>query len=201
MKKIIFIFFISIFFVTQINAESLWKFDDASSSFFGDQQSRARKVGDTLTVEIAESAVAKREGQTSGSKESSVKAEVGSWQFGKPLAKEKLPQFGVSSSASHQGGGSISSSDNIVAKVSAMVVKVMDNGNLVIEGRRSLVVNNDCQIIIITGIVRPQYITANNTILSTYIAEAEIRYENKGLLADKQNPGWITKFFDWIWIF
>ncbi|MBI4650709.1 flagellar basal body L-ring protein FlgH [Candidatus Desantisbacteria bacterium] len=189
-------------FTLTINAESLWQFNEnMSASIFGDQQSRARKVGDTVTIEIVETSQAKREGSSSGSRDSSVKAQVGSWSFGKATPDSKLPKFDMSGSSTHKGSGAISSSDNVAAKISAMVVKVMDNNNLVIEGRRSIVVNEDCQIITITGVVRPQDISANNTILSTYVAEAEIRYENKGMLADKKKRGWITRFFDWANIF
>ncbi len=195
---IIFLFLLN--FLT-INAESLWQFEDISNSFFGDQQSRARKVGDTVSIEIVESSQAKREGSTIGSKDSSIKGKVASWNFGKNTSENKLPQFDVSSSSSHKGSGAISSSDTIAGKISALVIKVLDNGNLVIEGRRSLIVNEDCQIINITGVIRPQDISPNNTILSTYIAEAEIRYENKGFLADKQKRGWLARIFDWIWIF
>ena len=64
-----------------------------------------------------------------------------------------------------------------------------------------MVINNEKQIISISGIVRPEDILPDNTILSSYIADAQIEYTGKGVISDKQFPGWGRRIFDWIWPF
>jgi len=88
-----------------------------------------------------------------------------------------------------------------VDDVAARVVKVLDNGNLLIEGRRSLVVNTETQNITISGVVRPQDVTAANTVLSSQIADAEVQMEGDGLLAEAQRPGILYRILDWLGLF
>jgi len=78
---------------------------------------------------------------------------------------------------------------------------VMENGNLVIEGRRQLTVNSEDQFIIMTGFIRPEDITAENTIYSQYIADARIIFTGDGVINDKMRPGWMTRVVDWVWPF
>jgi len=87
------------------------------------------------------------------------------------------------------------------ATISARVMEVLDNGNLSIEGRRQLTVNEEDQFIIITGIIRPEDITADNVIESQFIADARIVYTGKGVINDKMRPGWLTRILDWVWPF
>ncbi|MEQ8163676.1 MAG: flagellar basal body L-ring protein FlgH, partial [Smithellaceae bacterium] len=72
---------------------------------------------------------------------------------------------------------------------------------LLIEGRRQLTVNAEDQFLVITGIVRPEDITAINTVASQYIADARILYPGDGVINDKMRPGWLTRVVDWVWPF
>jgi flagellar L-ring protein precursor FlgH len=87
------------------------------------------------------------------------------------------------------------------ARLTARVVRVLDNGNLLIEGRRQLTLNAEDQFIVITGVIRPEDIAADNWVLSSNIADARILYTGSGVLADKQHPGWMTRALDWVWPF
>ena len=97
------------------------------------------------------------------------------------------------------GSGSISRSGNITATVPATVIKVLPNYNLYIEGQRAVNINKEQQLIKISGIIRPCDILADNSIHSTYIANASISYDGSGLISNKQEPGWLGKLFDKIW--
>ena len=83
----------------------------------------------------------------------------------------------------------------------ARVVKVLDNGNLLIEGRRAILVNGETQVITISGLVRPQDITGTNTVLSSQIADAEVQMVGKGVIAESQRPGILYRMLDWLGLF
>ena len=77
----------------------------------------------------------------------------------------------------------------------------MPNGNLKIDGVKDIRVNDETQYMTISGIVRPEDISRNNSVFSTDIADAKILYEGEGSLDDEQRPGWLGKAFKWIWPF
>ena len=78
------------------------------------------------------------------------------------------------------------------------VVGVQPNGDLVIEGTKVLGINNDKEMLILTGIVRSQDITRENTVYSYQIADAQITYRGKGIAANGGKPGWIMRFLNWL---
>ena len=72
---------------------------------------------------------------------------------------------------------------------------------LFIQGSRDVRVNNETQHIILSGTIRPADISPDNTIISSYIGDARIEYTGSGALSDKQRPGWMTRFVDFVWPF
>jgi flagellar L-ring protein precursor FlgH len=107
----------------------------------------------------------------------------------------------IEGSASHDGGGRIESSDRVTGRITARVVKVLDNGNLVIEGRRAVLVNGETQTITLSGVIRPQDVTAANTVTSDQVSDAEVQMTGRGLLADSQRPGLLYRLLDWLRLF
>jgi flagellar L-ring protein FlgH len=99
------------------------------------------------------------------------------------------------------GSGSTARSGALTAYISARIIQIQPNGNLIIEGNREVRVNNDNQIITLTGEVRPRDISPDNTVQSTYIANARISYAGSGVLNDQQRPGWLARILDNIWPF
>jgi flagellar L-ring protein precursor FlgH len=81
------------------------------------------------------------------------------------------------------------------------VKEVLPNGNLVIQGTRAVAVNHEEQYITITGVVRPEDILRDNVVLSGQVANANIAIGGRGIVADKQNSGWATWIFDFLWPF
>ena len=75
---------------------------------------------------------------------------------------------------------------------------VLANGNMRITGNRKISINGEEQTILIHGIVRASDITADNTVLSYNISDAEIVIEGSGLIDNAQKPGWLTKLFHWL---
>ena len=156
---------------------------------------RAMKVDDILTILIDESAKAGSQSKTATSKENSLGLQgSGNGALG------FVPQAGLSggTKVGFDGRGGTSREGNLVATISARVLKVLDNGNLVIEGSKIVEINNEKEIIKITGVVRPQDIQQNNIVYSSSIADAQITYAGKGVADTGRRPGFLARFLNWI---
>ena len=168
---------------------------------------RARQVGDVITVQIVESAEASSEASTETGRESSLKASLDKFLG---LSKEYPsshpflnPFKGISASTSSdfKGSGTTTRKSKLSTTISAMVVEVLPNGNLVIEGSRRIMVNGEDQSIVLRGIVRPEDVSEENVVLSTAICNAQISYTGRGVVAEQQRPGWFARLFFYIWPF
>ncbi len=188
---------------TPRTAGSLWT--ESRGSLFGDI--KARQVGDILTVAIYEQASASREATTSTGRSSSASAGIDKFlgfetEFTKlhsAIDPSKLIEAGYDSD--FKGSGSTSRKEDLVATLTTRVVEVYPNGNLRIEGGKTVTVNNEDQIIVLTGIVRPNDISPQNIVNSKYVLDAKIAYTGKGVISDKQKPGWMVRILDNIWPF
>ena len=193
--------FISVLGVNQAIAEndgSLWSEDRPQSFLFSDF--KAGRVGDVVTVRIVESSKGNKNASTKTEKDSSLSTSISAF-FGMPSDKLSQASVGAETSEKHDGAGSTSRSSELTAVITARVIDVMPNGNLVIDGRREVVVNNETQLLYVTGIVRPEDIGPNNTVLSSYIADAKITYTGSGVVSDKQRVGWFVRLLDKVWPF
>lgn len=90
---------------------------------------------------------------------------------------------------------------DLIASLTTQVVRVYPNGNLKIRGGKEVRVNNETQIIYVTGIIRPVDILADNTVDSNKVLNARISYTGKGAISDKQQPGWLMRTIDKVWPF
>ena len=175
--------------------ESLWR-DIGHGFLFVD--TKAQHVGDIVTVLVTESSSLNRQAETNTKKESTNSANLSSL-FGLPLGDKT--KYAFEGANEHKGSGSITRSDEVTASVVARVVKVLPSGNLIIEGRRAVRANDESQYVAFSGVIRPVDITPANTILSTQIADAEIVLEGKGAIAEKQRPGLLNRFADWLFLY
>ena len=178
---------------------SLWQ---ASSSGLAEDL-KARRPGDIITVVISEQASASKQASTDTKRTSSISAGIP-----KLMGLEKTPiknwmdlanLLSASFDSKYDGSGSTSRQETLQATMSAKVVDVTPNGNLMIEGRRNVKVNNEEQIIVLTGTVRSRDVTSENTVSSALIADARINYSGKGVISDRQKPGWLMNVFDKFW--
>ncbi len=182
---------------------SLW--DDSAGSMFADH--KAKDVGDILTVTISEKSSASKNSSTTTDRTSSISAGIPTF-FGletndyiTDTAIDMSNLLSADFSNSFSGSGTIVRSGDLSASLTTQVIGVYPNGNLKIRGGKEVMVNNEVQIIYLTGIVRSVDITAANTISSNKILNARISYTGKGAISDKQNPGWLTRTIDNIWPF
>jgi flagellar L-ring protein precursor FlgH len=157
---------------------------------------RAMRIDDILTIMIVESAKAGSESGTTTSKENSLGLE----SPGGSGVLRMIPGFGVSggSKVGYDGKGGTSREGSLIATISARVIKVLDNGNLVIEGSKVVEINEEKEIIKITGTIRPQDVLKNNIIYSSSIADAQITYTGKGVSNTGQRPGLLARILNFI---
>lgn len=192
-KKILLIFAFVVFGfipVSMVQAESLWTDNSPATSMFGDH--RAHAVGDIITILISESTSASRSGKASNSKDSNVSVDAGTGLF------KFLNSASAGSSDSFSANGSISNTNKVTAKITAKVMEVRPNGTLVISGTQSVKQNGEEQTITLSGVVRPEDVSADNTIYSTYLSDAKIDIGGNGPLAKKQRQGIITQIFNFL---
>lgn len=173
-----------------VTAQSLWSDSGAASNMFADHKAHA--VGDSITILISETSTSSRTGSSSNKKSGStdVTAGTGLLTF--------IDSASASGTDSFSSSGSISNTNKVSASMTAQVVEVKPNGTLVISGSQKIKQNTEEQTITITGTVRPEDITANNTISSTYIANADIQITGKGPISNKQKQGIITQLFNFL---
>ena len=153
---------------------------------------RAHQVGDILTVQLSETFSSTKSVTSQSAKEDSIGAEVGPTG----VLKNFMGLGGsVQKSNSFKGSGSASQSNSLTGFISATVVKVYPNGNLEIKGQKRLRLTDGSEYIRLAGIVRPQDISATNTVSSNLIAEAQIEYVGSGTLSNESKPGWGSKLF------
>jgi flagellar L-ring protein precursor FlgH len=184
---------------------TIWAGENSVNSLFADR--RAKRVNDVVTIVVSENAVGGNNANTTTSRDTTTTAGVTS-ALGLEgsmldLLRRGTASIGVggTSANSLKGVGKTSRDGNLTATMSARVMNILENGNFLIEGRRQVTVNAEDQYLIITGIVRPDDITTDNTILSQNIADAKIVYTGKGVVDDKMRPGWLTRIVDWVWPF
>lgn len=182
---------------------SLWT--DSGNMLFVDQ--KARRVGDTVIVDIVEKTSSKIDANTSVSKTNSLDADIPDFMGYMAWLKTKNPRLDpdnlFSSTFNHatEGAGASDRSGEITASIGAIVTSVLPNGNIIIYGRREMKINNEAQFITVSGIVRPKDIDSDNRVKSTYLADARIEYSGKGVLADAQKVGWLTRALAFVWPF
>lgn len=178
---------------------SLWQ--SGTRAFFKDQ--RAAQVGDLLTVLVDIDDQAKIDNQTqrtrAGAEGMSAPALFGfERQIQKilPHAANMSNLVETNSNSNANGRGQINRQEQIKLRVATLVTQVLPNGNLVVQGRQEIRINYEVRELQITGVIRPQDISATNTIGLDKIAEARVAYGGRGQITDVQQPRYGQQFLD-----
>lgn len=181
---------------------SLWV--DSYASHMYTNLHRASRVGDMVTILIEESAQGTKTAQTKTQRRSEHKFGIGGLfgLVGKLTSAisgfQPDKAIDVNHENKHDGKGETKRKGTLQAKLTARVTKVLKNGDMLIRGQKNIRVNGEEQSLIIEGFVRPYDIASNNTIESTYIADARITFSGFGTVSDKQKPGWLSRILDHI---
>jgi flagellar L-ring protein precursor FlgH len=175
-------------------AQSLWH-DDTSRLMFADK--RGVGIGDILTITIQENSSANKNNETKTERSSSLTAAITSFFYPGALAKGgSMPALAYNSDHKHDGSGSINNSETMIAQIAVQVIDVLPNRNLVVEGKRETAFAGEHQTITLHGIVRPEDVGSDNTVLSYNVADATIHIIGKGAVTDSTNKGWFNRVWD-----
>lgn len=167
---------------------------------------KARRVGDILVVQLVENTSSSKSNETTINKDTSTNIDNPTI-FGTspefdlpgffPLANTNNVSLETSLGSEHEFSGDSSSdqSNNLDGTIAVSVVEVLPNGNMIVRGEKRMTLNQGNEYVRISGIVRPTDVQANNTILSTQIADATISYTGEGATNDSNVIGWLARFF------
>jgi len=160
----------------------LWMADLASDP-------KARRLNDLVTVSVIENLSATGSADSNVDKSSSADVVIPGTKIADQLAR----LFPYSSETAHKGSGATTRSTQLSATVTARVVEVLPNGDLVIEGVREVDINGDRSLVILTGVVRQFDVQSGNVVSSARIGQLQIRSLSQGLIKDSLTPGWLIR--------
>ncbi|HLH38156.1 MAG TPA: flagellar basal body L-ring protein FlgH [Bryobacteraceae bacterium] len=145
---------------------------------------RAGVVDDIVTIVVSESLAAVASGATNSSRKSSAVSNINA-AYGVLKAGARIANpLNISGDQELAGTGSTSRNMTLQTNISARVVDVLPNGNLVIEATREIAVNSEKQTITIHGMVRPADLTTNNVVTSNQVADLQVKVNGKGVVGD-----------------
>ena len=160
---------------------------------------RARALNDLVTIKVVESIEGAGSADSALDKNSKGSAGV-TGLFG---VTKKLPSIvdptnliGAQSDSQFKGSGSTTRSGTLTATITARVLEVLPNGDLVLEGAREIEINGDRQMVVLTGVARPRDVSDQNVVLSPAIGQLRIRYFGRGLMKDNLKPGWLIRILN-----
>lgn len=174
---------------------------------------RARRVGDIIQVKVVESSKSKSKADTTADKDSTssigVAAAFGGRSVGVIPGVDGVlsgkvgvnPMLSTSTQSALSATGETKRENYVTATIGARVLQVLPGGVLQIQGAREIRVNDETQYMVVSGLVRAQDVGPDNSIESTQLADSKVEYYGKGVLADKQRPGWLTRLLDNVWPF
>ena len=157
--------------------------------------SRPYRVGDILTVILEERMQASKSAQTStGKSQDTAITPPNVLGLSGPLVERLNAQ--ISGERDFAGDGESSQQNTLNGQITVTVSRVLSNGNLVIRGQKWIGINQGSEFIKLAGMVRPQDIAPDNTVMSTRVANAKIAYGGEGVINESNNMGWLARFFN-----
>ena len=155
---------------------------------------RARFVGDTLTISIVENTSASTKSNSQAERSGSIAASTPTIH-GLPGKSFQGVSLEASSSNNFSGKGEAAANNVFTGTLTATVIEVLPNGNLLVSGEKQVAIGHGKEYIRLSGVVNPSFITASNTIESSRIADARIEYKESGYISEAQVMGWLARFF------
>ena len=185
-------------------ADSLWRnAGNHERNIYSD--TKARRVGDIVTIIIQESASITKEKETEYKKDSTTDFEI---ELLKLLGLDKYPHtdgdtpaLKMKSNSTFKGEADYDTKETFTKTMTAVVTEVLPNGNLIIEGTSDVVTDDEITTVTVSGTIRPEDITPDNQISSQRIASARISYQAKGPMKQNTRRGWLGRFLDRFWPF
>ncbi len=183
---------------------------DSNRSEFLYDDNRATRVGDIVLVNVAEEANTSLKSETTADKENTYNAGVtampstgilGNVPLAGTLGAKVGSDIGATQSSEFSGNGETTQESSFEATVATRIVRRLPGNLLQVEGARRIRVNAETQFLVVRGLIRQRDISADNSVSSSKLAEAQIEIYGQGVLADKQRPGWLSRILDNIYPF
>ena len=158
---------------------------------------------DLITVIIRESSKVESEAEAESEKSAFLRANLA--QFFRPtidpiglenLIDGEAPRIDLSASGGWEGEGEYEREDSFVARITGRVIDVKPNGNLVVEATKRITTDEEEQVFLLTGTVRAEDVTADNTVLSTDMADLDLKKFTGGMIRKAVEKGWLPKIYD-----
>jgi flagellar L-ring protein FlgH len=158
---------------------------------------KARRVGDVLTIRLTETTNASKSAVTKTTKTTAVN-NTGPTLFGKTITAGGVPIFTttLAGADSFDGEGSSTQGNSLAGSLTVTVMEVQPNGNLVVQGDKTLKLNQGDEFVHVSGVVRFADIQADNTVTSDRVSDAHISYSGKGVINSANQMGWLARFFN-----
>ncbi len=172
-------------------------FSMASSSLFLFVDVKARNVNDIVTIRIIETSTASNSANTSTSRDGDAGVSAPSF-FGLEVGASALNFANILTGMSNMafsGEGTTSRSGSLIASLSARVVEVLPNRDLVLEGVKEVTINDERHVLTLRGVVRSRDVSPGNLVLSTSIAHMEVKFDGNGIISDANKPGFFYRLF------
>jgi flagellar L-ring protein precursor FlgH len=193
-KRIAIYSFFFVFFSAATLAQNGAIYSDAAPNLFLFRDLRARNVNDILNILIVENSTASNSANTSTQKKGDVTAAIPNFLG----IKTQANPLTVSSGLDFTGTGTTARTGQLNASLSARIVQVLPNGDLIIEGTKQVTINHEHQLLTVRGTVRQYDISPGNVVLSTAIANMDVNFDGKGIISDANKPALLSKIFKYI---
>lgn len=185
---------------------SLWRSNSQFSKMYSDPV--ARNINDIVTIQVSETSSASNKAELTTSKKTQIQMGIDNFlglesDMGNKISDnfDNASMVGATTNNSNEGEGESKRETTLTAYISARVIDVMPNGNMVIEAKKEVQVNKEKQIAVLTGIIRPRDISYNNIIQSNKIADMQIKFSGKGPVSAQAKRGWLSWLIGTIWPF
>ncbi|NIB43254.1 flagellar basal body L-ring protein FlgH [Pseudomaricurvus alkylphenolicus] len=157
---------------------------------------KAHRVGDVITIVLSERTVSQKTTNISLTKDHDVSFNAGPLLGNNPVVKGSTLETEIQQEREFTGEADADQSNSLQGNITVTVADILPNGNLMVRGEKWMTLNRGDEFIRISGILRPEDITPENTVPSNRLANARIAYSGTGDLADTNNMGWLARFFN-----
>lgn len=145
---------------------------------------RARNVNDLVIIDVTERSSALARGDLQSSRQSNLNASIASAALPKAAAPALAGLANTTLDSQVNGQASTSRETLVTTRMGARVTRVLPNGYLVVEGSKEIQLNSERQLVTVRGVVRPNDLATDNSVLSSRLAQLEVRVNGKGVVGD-----------------
>lgn len=162
---------------------------------------RAYQICDILRVDIVEQSRAINDARTEVASNGELRLGadfMNQLRISGPVGIDPQRLVDISDRLGSERIGSTERAGDVSFSISATVKKVLPNGNLFVEGETAVLVNSEENHFYVSGVARPEDVRADNSVMSSRLADAHVEFTGRGVIAESQEPGWLARIWNWI---